>query len=284
LLQKIKALNPIEPFLTNMTFSPSLDMSRVSDTMHELKQQLMRHQLYQRIDSMEALRCFMESHVFAVWDFMSLVHAMKRHLSPQQKLWTPGPCPANLRTVYEILRDEETDCWPHPSDGTIHTTSHFEMYRMAMNEVGASTQAIDELVCHAAASTAIPEDVAQWMTLPDDLRSFLNLHLRLVREDHFPAISAAFYYGREAILPDLFEQVLAQPWFQQSHAPLFVTYCQRHIELDGDSHGDLARQIFQWATENDAQKEAMGMEAAVQTLQARLAMLDGVLRRMDSHS
>ena len=155
------------------------------------------------------------------------------------------------------------------------------MYRMAMSEVGADTRAIDELVGHASRSSTVPEDVAQWMQLPDDLRGFLNLHLRLVREDEFPAISAAFYYGREAILPDLFQQVLAQPWFQQSTAPLFGTYCQRHIELDGDSHGDLARQIFQWATQDDPQKEAMGLEAAVQTLQARLSMLDGVLIRME---
>lgn len=264
-----------------MTSSISAAETTASDTILDLRQKLTRHPLYQRIDSMEALRCFMESHVFAVWDFMSLVHAMKRHLSPQRQLWTPGPSPAHLRTVYEILRDEETDSWPHPADGTLHTTSHFQMYRMAMSEVGADTRAIDELVGHASRSSTVPEDVAQWMQLPDDLRGFLNLHLCLVREDEFPAISAAFYYGREAILPDLFEQVLAQPWFQQSKAPLFVTYCQRHIELDGDSHGDLARQIFQWATQDDPQKEAMGLEAAVQTLQARLSMLDGVLIRME---
>ena len=179
-----------------MTSSISAAETTASDTILDLRQKLTRHPLYQRIDSMEALRCFMESHVFAVWDFMSLVHAMKRHLSPQRQLWTPGPSPAHLRTVYEILRDEETDSWPHPADGTFHTTSHFEMYRMAMSEVGADTRTIDELVGHASRSSTVPEDVTQWMQLRDDLRGFLNLHLRLVREDEFPAISAAFYYGR----------------------------------------------------------------------------------------
>ena len=42
----------------------------------ELRKQLESHELYENITSINNIQIFMENHVFAVWDFISLVKAL----------------------------------------------------------------------------------------------------------------------------------------------------------------------------------------------------------------
>jgi hypothetical protein len=36
------------------------------------KELLLQHSLYKKFETIEDLQCFLENHVYAVWDFMSL--------------------------------------------------------------------------------------------------------------------------------------------------------------------------------------------------------------------
>ena len=54
-----------------------------------LKDALLNHPLYRRIDTLPALRLFMEHHVFAVWDFMSLLKELQRRLCCTTVPWAP---------------------------------------------------------------------------------------------------------------------------------------------------------------------------------------------------
>ena len=55
----------------------------------EHRDQLMNHPIYGNINSIYNLKQFMESHVYAVWDFMSLVKKLQLDLTTTTLPWQP---------------------------------------------------------------------------------------------------------------------------------------------------------------------------------------------------
>jgi hypothetical protein len=57
----------------------------------EHRSQLENHSLLvtNMIQSQEDLKLFMEYHVFAVWDFMSLLKTMQHNIVPSGNIWLP---------------------------------------------------------------------------------------------------------------------------------------------------------------------------------------------------
>ena len=112
--------------------SPRLEL--LQSRLAPLRDSLLAHPIYDRIDTIEDLRLFMEHHVFAVWDFMSLLKALQRLVCCVDVPWTPPLDSAACRFVNEIVLGEESD-----EDGQGGFTSHFELYRRAMRQSGAET-------------------------------------------------------------------------------------------------------------------------------------------------
>jgi hypothetical protein len=55
-------------------------LDELQGRLRPLKSALLHHPLYRHIGDLTALRVFMGHHVFAVWDFMSLLKTLQRHL------------------------------------------------------------------------------------------------------------------------------------------------------------------------------------------------------------
>ena len=102
-----------------------------------LREDLITHPIYSRIDDLNRLRDFMQIHVFAVWDFMSLVKRPQMEFTSTRLPWIPPAISQAARFANEVVLGEETDL---SSDGK--ALSHFELYLRAMKEVGADSSMI----------------------------------------------------------------------------------------------------------------------------------------------
>src|SRR5271170_3417334 len=130
-------------------------LERLRRRLTPLKNALLDHALYREINSLGALRLFMEHHVFAVWDFMSLLKALQARLCCVGVPWLPASDPQATRFINEIVLAEESD-----EDGQGRFLSHFGLYLRAMTRCGADTTAIDNLVEELRKGSPVPAALA----------------------------------------------------------------------------------------------------------------------------
>jgi len=231
-----------------------------------LRERLTAHPLYAAIRTQDDLRVFMESHVFAVWDFMSLLKALQQKLTCVSVPWVPTKFAASRRFVNEIVLGEESDEF----EG--RPVSHFEVYLEAMQECGADTRAVSALV-ESARGGAL-----DLVGVPEAAAGFVAKTFEVIRTGSLAAQAAAFTFGREDVIPDMFRE-LVRELNRESAGELskFVWYLERHIEVDGEDHGPLSLRMVSDLCGEDAglwEEAACAAEAAIE---ARLGLWDGIL-------
>ncbi len=239
-----------------------------------LYQQLANHPLYHSLTQVDDLHLFMESHVFAVWDFMSLLKTLQRGLTCVDVPWLPGAAPESRRLVNEIVLGEESDVYEGMA------ISHFELYLLGMHKAGASTAGIDALV----AALHDGNDVRTALNVcgaPAEAARFVRDTFSLIESHGLHAIAAAFTFGREDLIPDMFRG-LVRDLNHELHGTLstFVWYLERHIEVDGDEHGPMALRMVSTLCGEDDRKWAEAEEAATFALNARLRLWDSIAIRI----
>ncbi len=112
------------------------EIEHLEERISEPRRRVIGHPMYAALDSTPAIRTFMEHHVFAVWDFMSLLKSLQRTLTCVELPWVPTGPTGSRRLINDIVLVEESD---ERHDGFI---SHFELYLDGMREAGADTSVI----------------------------------------------------------------------------------------------------------------------------------------------
>ena len=98
-----------------------------NDHLCSLRAALLDHPIYTQVASVADLRRFMEDHVFAVWDFMSLLKRLQQDMTCIKVPWFPADNAKAARLINDIVIGEETDVDP---DGSY--VSHLALYLRAM--------------------------------------------------------------------------------------------------------------------------------------------------------
>jgi hypothetical protein len=247
-------------------------IDRIQERLRPLYVQLGDHPLYGAIQSIEDLRLFMEAHVFAVWDFMSLLKALQRELTCVQLPWRPSPLPESRRLVNEIVLGEESDVF----EG--QPISHFELYCLAMERCGASTGEVTRMLGALEAGQSVEAALGGRR---DPAAAFVRDTFRVLDQRRPHATAAAFTFGREDLIPDMFTGfVRSLDRDLGGQLGTFVWYLERHIELDGEEHGPMALRMVAELCGSDGEKWREAEEAAVFAVESRLRLWDGILARV----
>lgn len=220
------------------------------------------------MQTFEDVRTFMEYHVFAVWDFMCLAKSLQHHIVPSGDVWIPKSSEVTQagRMINEIVLGEETDIDP-TTGGFI---SHFDLYLRAMKEVGANTDAAERFV-QQLRTTKTRSINSLLMDVPTASETFVHTTLNFVATGKPHVIAAAFAFGRETVIPDMFTALIKNSTVDLSAMPSFKYYLERHIEVDGEDHGPAALNLVELLCDGDPVKIDEAQTAALEAISHRTA-------------
>lgn len=249
-----------------------MPISTINESIHPYKQSLLQHSLYEKVKTIEDLHLFLENHVYAVWDFMSLLKALQNKLTCTTTPWFASENPETRYLINEIVLAEESDL-------TLKGTrlSHFEMYVDAMKSCGAQTAELDTFLKQVVATKNVFIAIKQ-SNLHPNVKAFLDFTFRIIEEGKTHKIAAAFTFGREDLIPTMFTEILKnfQDNFPDTDLSQLIYYFERHIELDADEHSPMAMRMITALCQDNAQKWREVEETSILALEKRIGLWDAI--------
>jgi Protein of unknown function (DUF3050) len=219
------------------------------------------------ITTIDDVRTFMEFHVFAVWDFMCMVKALQHALVPSGNVWIPTTDTGIMtagRLLNQIVTGEETDIG---LDGK--ATSHFQLYRQAMKEIGADTSVVDAFIDKLTNNKL--QSLNQLLAmLPVPSGTFCHTTFEYINSGKPHVLAAAFTFGRETAIPQMFINLSKQLKDSNISAPMFQYYMDRHIQIDSEEHGPASEELINILCNNNLQKVEEATHAALEAITHRI--------------
>jgi hypothetical protein len=247
-----------------------------TEEINKLKKNLNQHPLLngRLINNKSSLKLFMEHHVFAVWDFMSLVKSLQNHLCQSSDCWVPGEKSRKIinsaRLINEIVLAEETD---YNLDGK-NIISHFDLYCEAMLEIGADITQIHQWLS-SLNNGLIPINFNNNL-IPSASSLFVKKTFEFISTKKPHIIAAAFSFGRETVIPEMFTRLVSQLELTEISCPKLFYYLARHIEIDGEEHGPASYTLVENLCEKNTVLIQEAEKAAIESIQSRIKFWDNV--------
>ena len=252
---------------------------KMQEKLRPLCSELQTHPVYAQLKTLSDVQIFMLQHIFAVWDFMSLLKWLQRHLTCVQVPWLPTADPLTRRLINEIVLAEESD-----EDGQGGYASHMELYLAAMRQCETEPTSFEQFLSFTLQGVSL-EEALRRAEVPDGAAKFVRGTFRLLASEAPHAIAAGFALGREDLIPGMFRELIVDIDIQlPGKLTKFRDYLQRHVELDEEHHTPLAlRMLCQLCGEDEiCWQEA---EAAAMTcMQERIALWDAVAAELKTQS
>ena len=247
-------------------------IQEIHDATKPYRESLATHSLYKLIKSVDDLTIFMSYHVYSVWDFMNLLKSLQAALTCTSVPWRPVNFVENARLINEIVLEEESDV----IDGV--TTSHFLYYVNALKALSYDS-ALHSFLSDLNNPSISYESLIEQSYIPVSIQSFLRFTYDVLQSSTIE-IASAFAFGRETLVPQLFKPLLhlndLDPKVQS-----FISYLDRHIELDGELHGHLAETMVSnlCQSKNDW---LLAKNSAINSLKSRIKLWDSIAENIQN--
>ena len=250
----------------------SNQISKLKDHIQSARVQLLAHPVYAQINDLHGLQKFSSIHVFAVWDFMSLLKSLQIGLTSVSLPWMPVGSANTRYLINEIVAGEESDV-----DENGNRISHFELYLNAMKQMGASTVWIEQLLEKIKSGKNIDEAI-ETTDLPVQVKQFLKFTFDIAQNAPLHVKAAVFTFGREDLIPDMFTEILNKIHGDNpGKVAIFKYYIERHIEVGGGHHSILALEMVADLCGDDESKWEEAKQASLKSLEVRSVLWDGIL-------
>ncbi len=247
--------------------SPGIE--RLKSAVEPARRQVISHPLYHALADLGSVVTFMEHHVFAVWDFMSLLKTLQRRLTCIDVPWVPAGSTGSRRLINDIVLVEESD---ELGNGFI---SHFELYVDGMTQAGADTGPIQAFIGLQREGKPVLPSLKE-APVPEPASEFVTATWEFIDQAPVHCQAAAFAFGREDLIPDMFDQVAALNAALDDRLSTFVDYLRRHIQVDSEEHTPMAMQMLAGLCGDDEDKWRACEETVNGALGARVRLWDGI--------
>jgi hypothetical protein len=229
---------------------------------------VMTHPIYGQLSSLQDVRTFTENHVFAVWDFMSLLKNLQAQLTCVDVPWVPRGAPASRRLINEIVLAEES------GEVAGGHSSHFESYLAGMERLGAGTGPVNAFLGLIGSGAPLPSALRA-AKVPPAAAAFVTSTWDILCEAPLHAQAAAFAFGREDLIPGMFHQMV-EIEDRTGQLSMFRDHLTRHLEGDGEQHTPMAMAMLAELCGNDQAKWYESADIAIRALHARARLWDGI--------
>jgi len=250
-------------------------LERINKNCESLRNQIINHKVYAVINDLDDLKIFMQYHIFAVWDFMSLLKALQNNLTCTSVPWFPKGTAETRHLINEIVVGEESDV-----DAFGIRKSHFELYLDAMIQCDADTSQIHEFISELKLSGDF-NNAFKICQAPKEVKDFVDFTFNTIESEKDYLQAAVFTFGREDLIPAMFHSIVNDLYskFPESIS-IFKYYLERHIEVDGDHHSHLALQMTANLCGNNEKYWEEAEQTIMIALQKRIELWDGVYQEI----
>lgn len=245
-------------------------MNSITQNLEPLKNRLRNHSLYSKIKDVDDLNIFSNAHVYAVWDFMSLLKFLQINLTSISIPWFPSKNTTTAKLINEIVAGEETD-----EDQEGQPVSHFEMYIDSIEEFGLNTSKIINNLNTLNNIETIDKDIEK-LDIKSYVKDFLKFTFSVIKRGKIHEVASVFTFGREDLIPDMFIPLIEGINSENNDLNKLIYYFKRHIEVDGDMHGPMSMEMLSYLCNNDPSKISESALIAEKALLARISLWDGI--------
>jgi hypothetical protein len=251
------------------------NLLNILDETQSERSALRMHPLYHSIKTEKHLHLFMQNHVYAVWDFMSVLKSLQRDFTCVEVPWRPKNNGNLSRLLNEIVLAEESDI-----DRYGQHLSHFEIYYHAMKEAGANTASIENFLKEL--DTSDVSSSLMTCNVPKPAKDFVLDTFKYI-ELGLPHLTATiFTLGREEIIPDMFRELVHDLNNNSSgNLKSFIYYLDRHIGLDENEHTPLALKMIKEICGDDEIKWKECIECGKSVMKSRIKFWDEILSEIE---
>ncbi|BAW19054.1 hypothetical protein [Ralstonia phage RP31] len=252
----------------------------------ELRAQLdamKNHRVFGMVKTIDDLQTFMSLHVYAVWDFMTLAKRLQCEYTGIKFPWVPPRLPKVARLINEIILAEESD-----DNGEGGTCSHFELYAMAMQEIGdIDMESLEAFVTNLRYGIPPVESANRALIKADPefratVTNYIGDTTAVARTGLPEEVLAYFVFGREDSIPAMFSNLLEQMGDLAAKATTFTYYLKRHIQLDGEDHSVKAAEMLSLELEGNPIRTRTALIAGINAAKSRIALWDAIAAKLEA--